>query len=82
MPVQKFRSVEEMPESRRVEPGSLEHVQRVRAALLSAQLLAAVFPSGVFKSPSIESSQCRPRGLGAAAPESGHTILILPSFLP
>jgi len=56
MPVQKFRSVEEMPESRRVEPGSLEHVQRVRAALLSAQLLSAVFPPGVFKYPSIEAA--------------------------
>ena len=56
MPVQKFRSVEEMPESRRVEPGSLEHMQRVRAALLSAQLLAAVCPPGVFKYPSIEAA--------------------------
>ena len=56
MPVQKFRSVEEMPESRRVEPGSPEHVQRVRAALLSAQLLAAAFPPGVFKYPSIEAA--------------------------
>ncbi|HET6961446.1 MAG TPA: hypothetical protein VFJ27_03075 [Terriglobia bacterium] len=56
MPVQKFRSVEEMPGSRRVEPGSLEHVQRVRAALRSAQLRATVLPQGVFKYPSIEAA--------------------------
>jgi len=56
MPVQKFRSVEEMPESRRVRPGSPEHLQRFRAVLLSAQLLASGFPSGVFKYPSIEAA--------------------------
>ncbi len=56
MPVQKFRSVEEMPESRRVRPGSLEHLQRLRAVLRSAQLLASRFPPGVFKYPSIEAA--------------------------
>jgi hypothetical protein len=56
MPVQKFRSIEEMPESRRVQPGSQEHLQRFRAVLLSTQLLALSFPPGVFKYPSIEAA--------------------------
>jgi hypothetical protein len=56
MPVQKFRSVEEMPESRRVQPGSPEHLQRFRAVLRSTQLLAGAFPAGVFKYPSIEAA--------------------------
>jgi hypothetical protein len=56
MPVQKFRSVEEMPELRRVEPGSPEHVQRVRAALRSARLLGAAVPPGVFNYSSIEAA--------------------------
>jgi hypothetical protein len=56
MPVQKFRSVEEMPETRRVRPGSLEHLQRLRAVLRSAQLLGSRFPPGVFRYPSIEAA--------------------------
>lgn len=56
MPVQKFRSVEEMPGSPRVQPGTLEHLQRFRAVLLSARLLASGFPPGVFRYPSIEAA--------------------------
>lgn len=56
MPVQKFRSVEEMPQSRRTQPGSPQHQQRFRAVLLSAQRLASNFPPGVFKYPSIEAA--------------------------
>ncbi|MGH9429153.1 MAG: hypothetical protein ACRD2L_22960 [Terriglobia bacterium] len=62
MPVQKFRSVEEMPESRRVQPGSPEHLQRFRAVLLAAQLLASGFPPGVFKYPSIEAANADREG--------------------
>jgi len=56
MPVQKFRSVEEMPESRRVQQGSAEHLLRFRTAMLSTRLLASSFPPGVFRYASIEAA--------------------------
>jgi hypothetical protein len=56
MPVQKFRSVEEMPGSQRIRPGTPEHLQRIRTVLLSARLLASGLPAGVFKYPSIEAA--------------------------
>ena len=59
MPVQKFRSIEEMPESRRVQQASAEHLLRFRTAMLSTRLLGSSFPPGVFKYASIEAANAQ-----------------------
>jgi hypothetical protein len=58
MPVQKFRSIEEMGEPPACEPGTPEHCARVRALWHRASRLARpVYPCGVFRFRSIEEAQ-------------------------